>query len=422
MTIFVIGINHKTAPVSVREQVYFSLDKLGLYLRDLLSYPGVHEAVLLSTCNRSELYCDTDDIDVVHDWFCTQTTLARSILAPLIYIHKNKDAIAHMMQVACGLDSMILGESQIFGQIKEAFSESCTVGAVGTLFYRLFQQIFTIAKEIRTTTSIGACPVSVASAAIHFAKHKIPEFSQANIVLIGAGSLSELLLRYLKTQATRSVILVNRNTEKALPLVAGINASIVGLDQLEFILTDADLVFSATGSAIPLMTYDMISTVMRSRTKRPLTLIDIAVPRDIESKVAELENVRLYCIDDLKAIIENNRQGREHAANKVREMISEKSVEYMTELQSIENVKNTIRAYRGQIEELCDIELTKAKQQLQQGMDASQVLDEFARAFTQKLLHVPSVQLRQAGKEKRFELLSLAKQLFAIPESKVKHL
>ncbi|OGT34800.1 MAG: glutamyl-tRNA reductase [Gammaproteobacteria bacterium RIFCSPHIGHO2_12_FULL_37_14] len=421
MTIFVIGINYKTAPVNVRERVYFALDKQGLYLRDVLSCSGIHEAILLSTCNRSELYCDADDLDIAREWFCTQTTLARSILEPLIYSYQNEDAIAHIMQVACGLDSMILGESQIFGQIKEAFSESCTAGAVGTLFHRLFQQVFSVAKEIRTTTSIGACPVSVASAAIHFAKHKISEFSQANIVLIGAGSMSELLLRYLKGQSVGSVTLVNR-TEKTLSLLEEINGKVAKLEQLESTLANADLVFSATGSATPIVTQAMISAVMNARMNHSLVLIDIAVPRDIESSVGDLENVQLYCVDDLKVIIENNRQGREHAANKVREMIHEKSIECMKELQSIENIKQTIQVYRGQIEDLCQTELVKAKQQLQRGIDPSQVLDEFARAFTKKLLHVPSVQLRQAGMEKRVELLSLARQLFAIPESKAESL
>ncbi|OGT42897.1 MAG: glutamyl-tRNA reductase [Gammaproteobacteria bacterium RIFCSPHIGHO2_12_FULL_37_34] len=423
MTIFVIGINHKTAPVHVRERIYFALDKHNLYLRDLLAYPDVHEAMLLSTCNRSELYCDADHLDRVREWFCAQATaLFRSTLKPHLYLYRDEKAIAHIMRVACGLDSMIVGESQIFGQMKEAFSESCTAGAVGTLFYRLFQQIFTMVKEIRTTTSMGACPVSVASAAIHFAKQTLPHFPQANIVLIGAGSMSELLLRYLTVHHRGTLTLVNRSIEHALPLLVGMKGNLVGLDQLESALIEADIVLSATGSVTPLITQKTMLAVMRTRAKRSFMLIDIAVPRDIESSVAEIEGVHLFCIDDLKTIIENNRQDREHATNKVREMIDQKSIECMGELQSIDHVQDTIRVYREQIEALCRVELVKAKQQLQQGVDPSQVLDEFARVFTKKLLHVPSVQLRQAGMAKRFELLSLAKQLFAIPESKVERL
>ena len=186
MSIFVVGINHKTAPVTLREKVYFAFDKLSLYLQDLLSRGITQEAVLLSTCNRSELYCDSHDIGALRDWFCDQTAIPRKELESAIYVYRNEEAVAHIMHVACGLDSMILGEPEILGQMKEAFSESCSANAVGASFHQLFQQVFSIAKEIRTTTAIGACPVSVASAAVHFAKQQVSSFANANVVVIGA--------------------------------------------------------------------------------------------------------------------------------------------------------------------------------------------------------------------------------------------
>lgn len=421
MSIFVIGINHKTASVTVREKAYFALDKLSLYLQDLLNRGLAHEAVLISTCNRSELYCDADNLEVVRDWFCAQTSLPMSELDPLLYTYQDADAVAHIMQVACGLDSMIVGEPQILGQLKEAFSESCTAGAVGALFHRLFQQVFSTAKEIRTSTSIGACPVSVASAAVNFVGRFMP-LAKAKVVLIGAGDTTDLLLRYLHSHLDKPVTLINRSIEKAEELAARFGGKAIGFDGIADVLTGADIVFSATGSAVPVVTKALMQEVMQARAAKPMLLVDVAVPRDIDPAVAELDQVSLYCIDDLKMIIETNRRGREHAADKARELITDRSIEFVNSLKSIDKVTHTIRAYRSQIEDICDAELMKARQQLAMGGDPILVLDNFARAFTKKLMHAPSVQLRQAGEEGRFELLRFAKQLFAIPDPEIERL
>jgi len=427
MSILAIGINHKTASIVLREKMYFALDKLSLYLQDLLNSGLTQEAVLLSTCNRSELYCEAEDLDGIRDWFASQTTASKEELASSLYIYKDEEAVAHIMQVACGLDSMVLGEPQILGQMKEAFSESCTVGAVDSLFHRLFQQVFTTAKEIRTATEIGACPVSVVSAALSFAKQHYAAlttnpFTAANVVLIGAGETGELLLRYLKTQGIKSGVIVNRHVEKAKALAKEWGGQACHLDDISAALTHADIIFSATGSALPIVTEGMVAEALNRRQPKPLLMIDIAVPRDIDPAVAELPQAHLYCIDDLMAIIASNRQGREHAALKAKEMIHKKSMDFITELHSFERVSHTISAYRGQIEAICRAELMKAKWQLQQGNEASDVLDAFAQAFIKKLLHAPSVQLRQAGAEGRFELLNLAKQLFALPDPEVERL
>lgn len=422
MSIFIIGINHKTATIALREKVYFREDVLSLYLQDLLNRGLAREAVLLSTCNRSELYCDTDDSSAISAWFCAQTTLSRQAIEPVLYSYHDEEAIAHMMEVACGLDSMVLGEPQILGQMKEAFSESCTAGTVGTSFHRLFQQIFKVAKEIRATTAIGACPVSVASASVHFAKQLFPDFSTANVVLIGAGDTTELIMRYLKTYQVKPIALVNRSTEKAKTLIDEFGGCVYSLAELDDALLRADIVFSATGSATPIVNKIRMIDVMEKRSAKPILFIDVAVPRDIEPTVSDLLNVRLYCIDDLKIIIEKNRQGREHAAVKAMEMIRKNSRELMVQIKSMDKVTHTILAYRGQIEEICRAELIKAKQQLHRGKDPLDVLDAFANALTKKLLHAPSVQLRKASVEGRIELLHFAKQLFSIPDSEVERL
>jgi glutamyl-tRNA reductase len=418
MSIYVIGVNHKTAPIALREKIYFAVDKLSLYLQDLLTRGYAHEAVLLSTCNRSELYCETDDAQAVCDWFCAQTNATRAELDSALYVYRDQRAVAHMMDVSCGLDSMVLGEPQILGQMKEAFSESCSAGAVGAVFHRLFQQIFSTAKDIRTATAIGACPVSVASAAVHFVKQHVASFANAKIILIGAGDTAALMMRYLKAH-TANVTLVNRSIENAEVLAAEFGGKVVGIEKLPSVLKEADIVFSATGSAVPVVTREMVVEAIAARLGAPILLLDIAVPRDIDPAIANVAGAQLYCIDDLRDIIEHNRQGREHAAEKAREMIQEKSSDFIAGLTSIDKVSHAISVYRGQIEALCRAELLKAKRQLLQGADPVEVLDAFAYTFTQKLLHAPSVQLRQAGVEGRFELLKFAKQLFGIPEPEV---
>lgn len=421
MSIVVVGINHKTAPVTVREKAYFAVDRLSLYLHDLLACEFAREAVLMSTCNRSEIYCDTSDIEKIRVWFGAQTTLSMSELEPYLYCYEGIEAVDHIMQVACGLDSMIVGEPQILGQLKEAYSESCTAGAVSVQFHRLFQQVFSTAKEIRTSTSIGACPVSVASAAVKFVNERMT-LSKAKVALIGAGDTTELILRYLQAHLDKPIALVNRSIEHAETITERFGGKAFGLHQITEALEEADIVFSATGSPVPVLTKAIVETIMMKRSAKPLLLLDIAVPRDIDPAVLELMNVSLYCIDDLKSIIETNKRGREHAAEKARELIRERSAEFMNSLKSIEKISHTIRAYRGQIEDICQVELLKAKQQLELGIDPAVALDNFARAFTKKLMHAPSVQLRQAGEEGHFELLKFAKQLFAIPDSEIEHL
>lgn len=422
MSIFVIGINHKTASVALREKVYFSLDKLTLYLQDLLNRGIAREAVLLSTCNRSELYCEADNVAALKNWLSAQAAISVAELDAVLYVYQHEEAIAHIMQVACGLDSMVLGESQILGQLKEAYSESCTADAVGPTFHRLFQQVFALAKDVRTTTAIGACPVSVASASAHFAKQQTENFAESKVLLIGAGDTTDLLLRYLGAHLRQPLTIINRSADRALALAEQFSAKTLAWEQLSAGLSEADIVFSATGSALPIVQHALVKSVMATRVDRPLMLIDIAVPRDIEASVAEIPNVTLFCIDDLKTIIERHRQGREHAADKVLELIKQRSVALFAELNSFDRVAHTIRAYRGQIEEICQAELLKSQQQLLQGMNPADVLDMFAQAFTKKLLHAPSVQLRQAGAEGRFDLLTFAKQLFAIPDHEVESL
>jgi glutamyl-tRNA reductase len=412
MPIFACGIHHKTAPIALREKILFAQEKLSLYLYDLLTQENIQEAVILSTCNRSELYCITDDIEKVMSWFCRQHPISKTELLPFMYFHQDLAAIEHIMQVACGLDSMVLGESQVLGQMKTAYSESCAANIVGPTFNRLFQQVFTVTKEIRNNTAIGACPMSIASAATHFATHHFPkDFDQATILLVGAGLTVDLVWRHLKTIHHPRVLISNRSQENAEKLAKKYAGEVVCFSELSNAFAAADIVITATGSTFPIITKSMI----RPRNK-PLCLIDIAVPRDVENDVSECDHVQLYSIDDLKPSIQHQLNGREHAAEKAHQMIKQKSQDFMTWLHSLDMMSLTIREYREKIEDLCQAELAKAMQQLHRGNDSAQVLAQFAHALTNKLLHTPSVQLREAAFAGRLDLLQFARELFAVPE------
>jgi glutamyl-tRNA reductase len=411
MPIIACGINHKTAPVALREQIIFPFEKIPLYLNDLMTQEKITEAILLSTCNRCELYCVTDDTDKAVDWFVRQHTLPRAQLMPLLYCYQDQAAVEHIMKVACGLDSMVLGESEVLRQMKDTFAESCAAGAVDTLFNKLFQEVFSAAKEIRSATAIGACPVSVASAAVHFIRdnyHSEP-LQEATVLLIGAGVTADLTLRYLKNLMPSRIVLANRCVENAAHLAQKYQCGWIGLSELSGLLPAADILISTTGSPTPIVTRSMLAAV-----PGPLFIVDIAVPRDIDPTAADLKQIQLYSIDDLKEMIQKNLSGREHAAQKAAEMIKEKSQSFMTWLNSLEVVANTIRAYRGQIESLCHEEFQKAARRLERGDAAVEVLESFSYALMNKLLHTPTVQLRQAGQEGRLEFLQLAQQLFAI--------
>jgi glutamyl-tRNA reductase len=417
MSIFVCGINHKTAAIALRERVIFASEKIPLYLADLVQNENIQEAVLLSTCNRTEIYCQVDDIQQVIDWFCRQQPITKEELSPLIYYYENEKAVQHIMNVACGLDSLVLGEPQILGQMKEAFSESCAAGSVGSLFHRLFQQVFAVAKEVRSTTAIGACPVSVASTALSLLRQALSPIPlhEAKILLIGAGDTVTLLLRHLKDHPREKLFIVNRDQEKAKSLSEQFGPAFFSFAKLPSLLSTVDVVISATASAMPILTKAMMEPLL-SRLKKELVMVDLAVPRDIEEAVGHLTNIKLFSIDDLKIIIQQHVHGREHAANKAHEVIQAKSRDFMTWLHSLDKVAVTIRAYRKQIEGVCHLQLAKAIRQLEHGENPSEVLTNFAHTLTNKLLHAPTVQLRQAGVEGRLELLELAKQLFSLSE------
>ncbi len=413
MPLFALGINHTTAPVEIRERVAFPPDKLGAALHDLRATPGVAEAAILSTCNRTEVYCllDQPDTQLVSGWLRRYHDLNQVDFDTYIYQHPDQAAVRHMLRVASGLDSMILGEPQILGQIKSAYQEALAAGTLGLLLGRLFQHTFAVAKQVRTDTAIGVSPVSVASAAVSLARQIFGDLSKQTALLIGAGETIELTARHLHQHGIGRMIIANRTLERAHTLAAQFSAYAIPLSDLPAHLSEADIVISSTASQLPILGKGSVESALKSRKHRPIFMVDIAVPRDIEAEVATLSDVYLYTVDDLREVIQEGLKSRQEAALQAEEIIDVQVGNFMDWIQSLDAV-STIRAYRQQAEQLRDQACELAVQQLAAGKPPEEVLKLLAHTLTNKLLHTPTAQLRQAGASGRADLLEAARRLF----------
>lgn len=417
MPFFAIGINHKTAPVEIRERVAFAQDSIAQALSELATCPAFHEAALLSTCNRTELYCNLEDADcsaVIH-WLCQYHKLQLADIEPYLYIHTDQAAIDHVLRVASGLDSMILGEPQILGQMKVAYKTAVEAGTVGMLLGRLFQHTFLVAKQVRTDTAIGASPVSVAFAAVSLAKQIFGDMSAQTALLIGAGETIELTARYLHESKIGRIIVANRTVERAHLLASEFNGYAISLAEIPAHLAEADIVISSTASQLPILGKGSVESALKVRKHRPMFMVDIAVPRDIEPEVSELPDVYLYTVDDLQEVIKENLSSRQEAAKQAAEIVDVQVANFMGWLQSLDAV-STIRAYRASAEQTRDHELDNAQRLLAQGRDPQQVMHLLARSLTNKLTHTPSIQMKQAGFQGRLELLQAARELFGLKD------
>lgn len=421
MTLLAFGINHKTAPVDIREKVAFAPDKLGVALQELLTLTAVNEAAIVSTCNRTELYCDLSEADSaeVVAWFRAYHSLSAEELDPYIYTHLDNQAVQHILRVASGLDSLVLGEPQILGQIKDAYHTASQAGAIGHLLNRLFQHTFSVAKEVRTDTAIGSSPVSVAFAAVSLAKQIFSDLSEHTALLIGAGDTIDLVARHLNDQGIKHLIVANRTVERAMTLANQfMHSEAIALADMPSRLAEADIIISSTASQLPILGKGAVESALKSRKHRPMFMVDIAVPRDIEPEVGALSDVYLYTVDDLHEVIEEGRQSREEAAEQAQEIIENQVEHYMGWLRSLEAV-DTIRGYREQAERLRDEAMQHARRQLAAGRDPEAVISELARILTQKLLHQPTVQMNRAAFEGREDLLEAVRELFNLKDNEV---
>lgn len=416
MALIALGINHKTAPVNIRERVAFAPEKLEEALRELTAMGLASEAAIVSTCNRTELLCNTpsaEDGDKIVDWFRHYHKLQADELAPFLYMHPEGQAVQHLLRVACGLDSLILGEPQILGQIKTAYRTAVQAGTVGALLGKLFQYTFSVAKQIRSDTAIGSSPVSVAFAAVSLAKQIFSDLPKHTALLIGAGETIELTARHLHENGIGRIIIANRTVERAHNLAKEFNGFAVSLGEIATHLPEADIVISSTGSPLPVLGKGTVERAIKARKHKPILMVDIAVPRDIEPECSELDDVYLYTVDDLEEIIQEGLRSRQEAAKQAEEIIESQVSHFMGWLRSLQ-VVDSIRLYREQAEHLRDIELEKAKRMLARGEPVEEVLQRLARGLTNKLTHSPSAQMRQAGFDGRYDLVDAARILFDI--------
>ncbi len=399
----------------MRERVVFGPEELPRALGELRGCNGVEEAAILSTCNRTDLYLGLEDgADMaVKRWFQHYHGLSSAELERHLYIHRQDGAVRHVMRVASGLDSMVLGEPQILGQLKSAYGAARSSGTLGTLLGKLFQQAFFVAKRVRTDTAIGSSPISVAFAAVALARQILGNLSTHTALLIGAGETIELAARHLAGSGLGRMIIANRTLENAHRLASEFAGYAIELDEIPVHLAEADIVIASTGSPDTVLRLEDAQRAMRARKRRPVFMVDIAVPLDIDSAVGTLEDVYLYTVDDLHDVIEDNLRSREDAARQAEEIIDQHVGRFMSWLGTRE-VLATIRAFRGGAEEARDAVLEKARRRLAAGVPADEVMDYLAYTLTNKLLHTPTVQIRDAGAGARHELIAAARTLYEL--------
>ncbi|ABK46129.1 glutamyl-tRNA reductase [Magnetococcus marinus MC-1] len=402
MKLVVVGLNHKSAPVSLREKVAYSSDTLPRSLQALTRLDAVHEGTILSTCNRVEIYMASRDPDAAaaqtSQWIARDHALDPADVTPHLYTKAESEAVRHGFCVASSLDSMVLGEAQILGQMKQAYQDALSAGSTGVVLNRFFQHAFLTAKRVRTETSIAENSVSVASAAVDLAKRIFGDLSGHSCLLIGAGEMCELAARHLVTHGVKEVLVTNRTFSRAVDLAQQFDGHAFPIEALAENLHRADIVISSTGSTVYMVGPDMVKQALKSRRQRPIFLIDIAVPRDLDPEIGQVDSAFLYDMDDLNKIVNDNRQDRAEAAQAAMQIIEGETPLFIQWLDTLDVVP-TIKQMRRKAE--------AAKDQLLQkhlaGWDLSdtdrQRVENLARQLVNKLMHDPTERLRSLTNE-----------------------
>lgn len=413
MTLFVLGINHQTAPVELREKVAFDPDQVGVALRRAREEAGLEEVTILSTCNRTEIYAVAEDGDRLLGWLATYHGLGADRLVDCSYRHDDEAAVRHMMRVASGLDSLVLGEPQILGQVKDAYTAAREHATAGSLLNQAFQQVFAAAKRVRSETAIGQNPVSVAYAAVSLSQQIFSDLREVTALLIGAGETIELVARHLREKHVGRLLVANRTLERARLLGDQVAAEPIVLTEITDYLHHADVVISSTAAPLPILGKGAVESALKKRRHRPMFMVDIAVPRDIEPEVEKLDDVFLYTVDDLREVIDENVRNRAEAATEAESIITEAVALWQRQVRALDAV-DTIRAVRQRIEALRDAELDRALTALQSGQNPEELLRQMARGLTNKLLHEPTRCIRAAGEDGLKDRLVLIHELFGV--------
>lgn len=415
MSLLAIGINHNTATVEIREKVSFAPETMPESLASVLSIPGIDETVILSTCNRSEIYCaaeeSTKGAEALVQWLAEHHNIDPNDLRKALYVHTDKTAVEHLGQVAAGLDSMVLGEPQILGQLKSAFAVAQEYDSVGQQLNHLFQHSFRVAKEVRTRTAIGENAVSIAFAAVNLSTRIFDRLDKCKALLVGAGETIDLVARHLIDKGVKDITVANRTLTRAQELASEFGARAILLSDIPDEMPNADIVITSTASQLPIIGKGVVERALKKRRHKPIFMVDIAVPRDIEAEVGQLSDVYLYTVDDLKTVIEANVRSRQKAAEEARDIIAQSADAFTLSLKE-RQAADMIRQLRSKGEDLKNLELEKARRALAQGSDPEQVLEQLARGLTNKLLHAPTVALRKAHGEGEAEVSDWASRLF----------
>ena len=393
MSIHALGLNHQTAPLAVRERVVFLVERL----RDALAEVKrgfAAEAAILSTCNRTEIYLEQGEPAAAAQWLAQYHSVAPEELAQYLYTLPGDRAVRHAFRVASGLDSMVIGEPQILGQMKEAARAAESAGTLGTVLHRLFQRSFAVAKEVRSTTQVGAASVSMAAAAVKLAARIFPSLREQNVLFIGAGEMIELCATHFAAQAPARIAVANRTVERAGKLASRFNGRAIELKSLASELHEYDVVVSCTASSLPILGKGLVERALKARRRRPMFMVDLAVPRDIEPEVAELGDVFLYTVDDLAGIVSTNLDARRSAVEQAEAIIDTQVSQFMSWMSMREHVP-LIRQLREQGEETRRHELERARKALARGEDPAAVVESLSRGLTNKLLHDPTLALKK---------------------------
>ena len=412
MQLYTIGVNHTTAPIAIRENVAFSDANLRHALSDLTAQ-NVAEAAILSTCNRTEIYVQSATAEPIVRWLAQYHKLEISSVLPYTYTLSDQEAVKHAFRVASGLDSMVLGEPQILGQFKQSVKIAQDAGTLGTLLHKLFQRTFEVAKEVRTNTDIGGSSISMAAAAVKLAQRIFGDISQQKVLFIGAGEMIELCADHFAAQKPKSMLVANRTLERGNNLAQKIGGNAILLNDLASRFAEFDIVITSTASQLPIVGLGMVERAVKARRHRPIFMVDLAVPRDIEPEVAALDDVFLYTVDDLAQVVNDGMENRQTAAINA-EMIVQARVETFMQWLKKRDAVPTIKALRDQAEATRQAELEKALKLIQKGESPEKVLEALSNALTNKFLHAPSHALNQAHGDEHAKLENILKQLYQI--------
>ncbi|MCK2126561.1 glutamyl-tRNA reductase [Thauera aromatica] len=414
MQLYALGLNHHTAPLAIRERVAFQPEHLQQALHGLAHADSVREAAILSTCNRTELYFAAEQPQRVADWLAHFHRVSLNEVSPYLYAYPQRDAIRHVFRVASGLDSMVIGEPQILGQVKDAARFAEQAGTLGVLLHKLFQSTFAVAKEVRSTTAIGANTVSMAAAAVHLTERIFGRVSDQHVLFIGAGEMIELCAAHFGGACPKSMTVANRTEERAQILASRFGARTLRIDQIGEALARFDVIVSCTAAPLPLVGLGMVERAVKARRHRPMVMVDLAVPRDIEPEIAGLDDVFLYTVDDLAQVVEAGMESRQQAVVEAEQIIDSRVDGFLHWMAARGSVP-TIRALREHAEALRQAELERALRLLAKGEEPQRVLDALSHGLTNKLMHGPTRFLNQTDETRKAEAGRLVEQLFNLP-------